>query len=389
MSDELEAVGGMATAGLAASVLEPDQAHGKGHAHGVCANCGTVLVGNFCHACGQVGHVHRSMLHIVEEFFHGILHFDGKVWHTLPALILWPGRLTRDYIQGHRVRYVSPLALFLFTVFMMFMVFSLAGGATLPEGGVAADNRGVATALASLEEELADARAKLDAATLTLTQAEAAGGDTTGAKQQQAKAQEDVADAQTALDAVKKTVISTAVTAGAEASVEQDAGETNRNSQLGQILSKNANLNIGNPALEAKIKHKLENPDLLLYKLQNTAYKFSWMLIPISLPFLWLLFLWRRDVVMYDHAIFALYSLSFMSLLFIAISLLMKSSSSWASSLTDILLLAVPVHMFFHLKGSYALGVGGALWRTFALLIITAITSTLFVLFILSMGLLG
>ncbi|MDG5496554.1 DUF3667 domain-containing protein [Niveispirillum sp. BGYR6] len=383
MSGDFESVGAMATAGLAASVLEPDQAHGKGHGHGACANCGTALVGSFCHACGQVGHVHRSMLHIVEEFFHGILHFDGKVWHTLPALILWPGRLTRDYIQGHRVRYVSPLALFLFTVFMMFMVFSLAGVAKLPEGGVAADNRGVATALASLEEDLADARAKLDAATVKLAEVEGAGGDVASAKQAQAKAQADVADAQTALDAVKQTVSATAGPAA------PDGKELDRNTQLGQVLSKNANLNIGNPALEAKIKHKLENPDLLLYKLQNTAYKFSWMLIPISLPFLWLLFFWRRDVVMYDHAIFALYSLSFMSLLFIALSLLLKSDSGWASSLTNILLLAPPVHMFFHLKGTYALGVGGALWRTVALLLITSITSTLFLLFILSMGVLG
>ncbi len=383
MSEELEAVGAMATAGLAASVLEPDQAHGKGHGHGACANCGTALVGSFCHACGQVGHVHRSMLHIVEEFFHGILHFDGKVWHTLPALILWPGRLTRDYIQGHRVRYVSPLALFLFTVFMMFMVFSLAGVAKLPEGGVAADNKGVATVLARLEEELVDARAKLDAATVKLAEVEAAGGDVASAMQAQAKAQEDVADAQTALDTVKQTV---SVTGGPAA---QDVKETNRNTQLGRALSKSANLDIGNPALEAKIKHKLENPELLLYKLQNTAYKFSWILIPISLPFLWLLFFWRRDVVMYDHAIFALYSLSFMSLLFIALSLLLKSSSGWASSLIEVLLLAPPVHMFFHLKGTYALGVGGALWRTFALLLITSITSTLFLLFILSMGVLG
>jgi hypothetical protein len=389
MSDELEAVGGMATAGLAASVLEPEQAHGKGHGHGACANCGTALVGNFCHACGQVGHVHRSMLHIVEEFFHGILHFDGKVWHTLPALVLWPGRLTRDYIMGHRVRYVSPLALFLFTVFMMFMVFSLAGGAKLPEGGATAGEKGVATALESLEEELADAKAKLDAATAKLAEAEATGGDTAMARARQATAQEDVDDAQLALDVVKKTTATAAFTAGGEGATSDADNKSNRNKQLGQILGENVNLNLGDAALEAKIKHKLENPDLLLYKLQNTAYKFSWMLIPISLPFLWLLFFWRRDVVMFDHAIFALYSLSFMSLLFIVLSLLMKSGSGWATSLRDLLVLAPPLHMFFHLKGTYALGVGAALWRTFALLIITSITSTLFVLFILSMGLLG
>ena len=34
-------------------------------------------------------------------------------------LLLNPGRLTREWIQGKRTRYVSPLALFLFTVFLM------------------------------------------------------------------------------------------------------------------------------------------------------------------------------------------------------------------------------------------------------------------------------
>ena len=47
-------------------------------------------------------------------------------------LAFHPGALTRRYIAGERARFVSPLALFLFSVFLMFAtIHALAG-----EGGV-------------------------------------------------------------------------------------------------------------------------------------------------------------------------------------------------------------------------------------------------------------
>lgn len=45
------------------------------------------------------------------------------------------------------------------------------------------------------------------------------------------------------------------------------------------------------------------NPELLLYKLRNNADKFSWALIPISLPFMWLLLPFSRRLRLYDHMV--------------------------------------------------------------------------------------
>ena len=42
-------------------------------------------------------------------------------------------------------------------------------------------------------------------------------------------------------------------------------------------------------------KKAKKNPSLLFYKLKANAYKFSWALIPISVPFVWMLFLHRRS----------------------------------------------------------------------------------------------
>ncbi len=73
------------------------------------------------------------------------------------------------------------------------------------------------------------------------------------------------------------------------------------------------------------------------------------MLVPISLPFLWLMFFWRRGIAMFDHAVFVLYSLCFMSLWFVTISLLAMTP---LSGLTAVLVFALPIHMFVQLRGT-------------------------------------
>lgn len=87
-----------------------------------CANCETPLAGDFCHACGQKAHLHDKLTHLIEEVAEGIAHFDGRLWRTLPLLALNPGRLSREWMAGKRVRYVAPLHLFLFAVFLLFLI---------------------------------------------------------------------------------------------------------------------------------------------------------------------------------------------------------------------------------------------------------------------------
>ena len=121
MSGEMEAAGAAVTAGLVAGAIERGGAAGR-HVHGACPNCGAELHGEFCSACGQPAHLHRTLGHMVEEFLHGILHFDTRAWRTLPLLVFRPGTLTREYIHGKRARYISPLAMFLLLIFTMFAV---------------------------------------------------------------------------------------------------------------------------------------------------------------------------------------------------------------------------------------------------------------------------
>ncbi|MEA3041375.1 MAG: hypothetical protein QOC65_864, partial [Sphingomonadales bacterium] len=130
MSGALEGAGDAVTGGVLARAIEPragEAPAGHGDRPGNCLNCGAPLAGPFCHACGQPAHIHRTVAAWWHDLAHGVLHFEGKIWRTLPMLAWHPGRLTRRYIDGERARFVSPIALFLFTVFLMFAIFGMVG----------------------------------------------------------------------------------------------------------------------------------------------------------------------------------------------------------------------------------------------------------------------
>jgi hypothetical protein len=140
--------------------------------------------------------------------------------------------------------------------------------------------------------------------------------------------------------------------------------------------------------LRRSIEHIQKNPDLLLYKLKTNAYKFSWALIPLSAPFMWLLFFWRRGIHLYDHAIFVTYSISFMMLLFIVLSLgslVGAGGAIWGSAFV----LIPPLHMYKQLRGAYGISRTGALVRLFFLLVFTSIVLTLFVVLLSVLGAFG
>ena len=99
---------------------------------GDCANCGAALLGPWCHACGQSHEdFHRSSIRLIGEVFEGLLHFDGRLWKTLPALFRRPGSLTRRYLDGHRASQIPPLRLFLVVLLLVFVAGAL--GSPRPE----------------------------------------------------------------------------------------------------------------------------------------------------------------------------------------------------------------------------------------------------------------
>jgi hypothetical protein len=88
-----------------------------------CENCATPLAGAFCHACGQkrLGAGDRRLAHLLGEALHKLTDVDGTLLRSLRLLIFRPGWLSREYMDGRRVRYSSPISLFLLANLLYFL----------------------------------------------------------------------------------------------------------------------------------------------------------------------------------------------------------------------------------------------------------------------------
>jgi hypothetical protein len=379
VSGNLDALGDLATAALAARALEPEG--GINHAEVAnaqhrCANCEAPLAGNFCANCGQKAHVHRSLAHVGEELLHGITHFDGKAWTTLPLLLFRPGKLTRDYIEGKRTRYIAPVPLFLLAVFLMFFVFSFVhigpnvggagatddGGKPLTQAEAIKELPKVEAEIRDLDKQIAEARAKGDTAALPGLKGARIG----------------VAAARDAVKARASGEVRNPI--DLPGAIAEELGSAGKDGDI--------NVDLGNETLNVKARKMLKNPELVLYKIQGKLYKFSFLLVPLSIPWLWLVFFWKRDVRLYDHAVFSLYSISFMSLLFvigsIAIELHLQLDFFWF-----VLIFLAPItHMFLQLRGTYSLSKFGAAWRTVWLATSAVMTLAIYALLMVVIGVL-
>jgi len=336
MNEIAEGLAELGQGAMSARAAEPSAGSADtGHTHEhACLNCGTALVGSHCHACGQVAHVHRTLGAFFHDLLHGVFHFEGKIWRTLPMLGWRPGVLTREYIDGRRASYVSPIALFLFCVFLMFAVFHATESEDIPAG----------VDLNHIDEAVVAQKTELSALKQTRRTRHAAGQDTDAVDDR-------ISDAADKLDKLR----------GLKADGVGSYDDVKVRSSI--------------PVVDRALATFKANPALAAYKLQTYAYKYSWALIPISVPFLWLLFPFSRRFHLYDHTVFVTYSLCFMTLLAIVG---MVIGAVGLDGLAGLLFFVPPVHMYRQLRDAYGLGRGAALWRTVLLVLFCATALLLF-----------
>ena len=97
-----------------------------------CLNCGTELKGPFCHYCGQPDkNLVRFFPALLRDLLEDFADFDSRFVRTLKPLLLKPGKLTRDYLDGRRFRYVPPLRLYIFSSLALFFLLAVFAGNAL------------------------------------------------------------------------------------------------------------------------------------------------------------------------------------------------------------------------------------------------------------------
>ena len=353
-----------------------------------CRNCGTPLYGEHCYACGQpTKGLVRHLREFAGDAVDALFDLDSRLLRTLPALLLRPGFLSNEYIEGHRVRYVSPVRLFVVLCIATFFAAKLATPSfeigrddavrvsgtgevffnpDVDEGFETFDSvDAVEARLEEIKAERAEARRLATARGRAATNSDAA---------LEAAAAKRIAELE-ASEAPEGTAA--AATRGAEAgtdgltiSFNDEPWDPETNPVAFDTLPETAN-----DWINAQIGHVPENwkriredPDLLRNAFYSALPTLLFVLVPVFAGLLKGLYLFKRRMYM-EHLVVALHGHAFVCA---ALLILMGTSAlesllgapAWLAAplgwLEWALVLWVPVYLWLLLKRVYGQGV----WMT-------------------------
>jgi hypothetical protein len=100
-----------------------------------CLNCNTNLTFGqaYCSACGQKLISERLTLHeIAHDLIHAVFHVDRSAISLVRMLLVRPGSVALDYVQGRRKRYFGPFGFLFIVVAAASAAFALAGLRAVP-----------------------------------------------------------------------------------------------------------------------------------------------------------------------------------------------------------------------------------------------------------------
>ncbi|ABI78150.1 putative membrane protein [Hyphomonas neptunium ATCC 15444] len=298
MSDSFESAADTAIEHAAADAAA-GLARGRGTgADTHCRNCGAALEGDFCHVCGQSAQsVRRPFWALLAESLETLFAVDGRLARTVPDLLLRPGRMTRAYLDGQRMRFIPPFRLYVVASLLFFVLLPLVTGQGLSVVPGGAQN-------------FDEAREQIETAY--------ADGDMTDAEYQEAIA------GLTEVERLWRSGPTNLLTPDAPTPPgETDAPAAGDESEWAGFMPEEALDAVraagaeGDPEA-ARFAEVMDNPGQLAEQTQEWIPRMMFVLLPVYACLLGLVYLWRRQFLFYDHLIV---SLHFHSALFFSMAI--------------------------------------------------------------------
>lgn len=326
-----------------------------------CQNCATMLQGGYCHVCGQ--HAHnplRSFRHAVEDVFESFWHVDGRIFRTLRDLMV-PGKVSREYLDGHRVRYIAPLRLYVILSLITFFVAHLAtsnleGGFDINtvDANVFEAKTTVADVVAMRDQQLAELDKSLKEARDS-DSAVATTAITTARVVLEQKAQERIDEIEGTAPASRRSTQLSTLPSSSKPAASDDTME----SALARTIEENVRLFAQDKrALVERVLAHTPTTLLVLVPLFALVLRIVYLLRPMG-------YLEHLVVALYSHAFLLLVALAWMSMLLLDRAM----GSTWLGLIAvSVFPILIPLYLLFSQKRIY----GEAWWKTLLRFIATS-----------------
>jgi len=342
-----------------------------------CQNCGEALLGEHCYACGQpTKGLVRHFSSIVGDFLDSVFELDSRILRTIGPLLFKPGYLTLEYFAGRRVRYVSPVRLFVFLSIVAFFAAQLRFDIDKDDGFIVSDQDGQASSeIAGLQRAttVAEVERLRDEAIAQITEARAEVAGVPGAgvamdvaeKGIAAEARRRIEDIRRA-EAEGKPVDVPPPVEEATMSFNGEPWDAEKNPLKAEWLGDAANAWLNGQAGKAKenFERIQKDPNLLKDAFLSTVPTTLIVLLPLFALLLKVMYLFKRRLYM-EHLIVALNSHAFlcgMLLLVISVDALAEWTAglAWLATplgwLETLLVLWMPLYLLLMQKRVYRQG---------------------------------
>jgi len=99
----------------------------KHHQNLICPNCEIEFSDNYqyCPHCGQKNKkLNLSFSYFISEFLSANFNIDSKIYITFKLLLFSPAKLTKEFFEGRRTKYLPPVRVYLLVSLLYFTVLS-------------------------------------------------------------------------------------------------------------------------------------------------------------------------------------------------------------------------------------------------------------------------
>jgi hypothetical protein len=336
MEHDIEAAGLGALGGLSKG------AHHPVNSGMPCENCGAVVPDRFCSACGQLASsFHRPVWELVTESVADMFALDGRLLRSLPMLMFRPGRMTRNYLDGKRARYVPPFRMFLLTSVIFFLtIFTMNDRLHWFEGWqfdpYSKSGMDFTLSAPAAPEDAPPAGEATDPATPAPPDADG-------------------------LEGVKFSDIMLP-----DGTIDRD--------KLHDMIRQQAREDITPAELQAgilaadKAAKVYENQDRFGVRLRQWAPRFSLLFLPVFSLLLTLMYAWRRKTYVFDHLVAGLHFQTFLYILGTTLLLFAAALPNLAYYAPIVVFLATFIYLYRMLRVIYGSGrIASLLGATFLL----------------------
>ncbi|WP_143729528.1 DUF3667 domain-containing protein [Microbulbifer sp. GL-2] len=328
----------------------------------LCANCQTELLGPHCYSCGQpVRGMVRHFSSVLGDLFDTLLALDSRIWKTLPSLLFRPGFLTAEYFDGRRVRYVSPVRLFIFLCVTTFFVVRLSSDWSI--------NFGLDT---NSEQAISSAEQKVNNALIKVDEVKQASADNPVLKAELNKVQlyldngvEELQDGIAVVDNEidePTPVTKASINSGLKQAITEVDREFLQMDGLPEGLSNWLNTEVARA--QENIERVSDDPNRFKKAFLSALPSTLLLMVPLFAIMCWIIYLFKRRLYM-EHLIVALHSHAFICFVLLLTTLLVNiqdwlDNYSWITILCNwtllVLIVWIPIYLLLMQKKIYQQG---------------------------------